>query len=40
VLDIHSGMFLGSSGKWFSDLLAVFIILIILSGLVMWRNPR
>ena len=40
LLDLHSGMFIGTAGKWLADLVAIFIIGIAISGLVMWRNPR
>ena len=40
ILDLHSGVFIGNSGKWLSDLVAVFVIVMAISGLVMWRNPR
>ena len=40
ILDLHSGMFIGTWGKWLADLVAIFIIGIAISGLVMWRNPR
>ncbi len=40
VLDLHSGMFLGGFGKLFADLLAIFIIVMTISGLVMRRVAR
>ena len=40
ILDLHSGVFVGSMGKWLSDLVALFVIAMAISGLSMWRNPR
>lgn len=40
LLDVHSGAILGLSGKLFMDLVALFIILMAVSGVVMWRNAR
>jgi uncharacterized iron-regulated membrane protein len=40
ILDLHSGMFIGTAGKWLVDLVAIFVIGMAISGLVMWRNPR
>jgi hypothetical protein len=38
VLDVHSGAIAGFSGKLFNDLVGVFVMLMALSGLLMWRN--
>ncbi|MBV1876137.1 MAG: PepSY domain-containing protein [Pseudomonadales bacterium] len=40
ILDLHSGAYLGEMGKLLVDIVGVFVIGIIISGLVMWRNPR
>lgn len=45
LLDIHSGAFFGSSGRWLSRLAAVVMILLALSGFYTWftrfaRKPR
>ena len=40
ILDVHSGVFLGNPGKWFTDLIAIFSIAMAVSGLMMWRDRR
>ena len=37
-LDVHSGAIAGLSGKLFNDLVGVFVMLMAMSGLLMWRN--
>jgi len=40
LLDLHSGRLLGLAGTWFSDIIAVLLIGMALSGVVLWRIPR
>ncbi len=40
ILDVHSGAFAGAPGRWFADLVALLIIVMAVSGLVMWRIPK
>jgi hypothetical protein len=36
ILDVHSGIFIGKMGKWFSDLVAICLSGMAISGLAMW----
>ena len=38
ILDLHSGMFAGNAGKWLMDLVAILLIVMALSGFLMWRR--
>lgn len=40
ILDVHSGIVVGIPGKLFTDIVAIFLILMVLSGLWMWRNAQ
>ncbi len=40
LLDLHSGAFFGLPGILFSDVLALIIVVMVLSGFVMAANPR
>ena len=40
ILDLHSGKLLGLYGVMFSDLLAVLLIFMSISGIMMWWNSR
>ena len=37
LLDVHSGRFFGKAGVWLMDILAMMLILLALTGLVLWR---
>ena len=40
ILDLHSGVVIGLPGKLFTDLVALLLIGMVLSGVWMWRNVR
>jgi len=40
MLDLHSGIYFGSWGVLFFDMVGFFVILIAVSCIVMWRKPR
>lgn len=40
VLDLHSGKYFGGAGVWLADLLALALMLLGLTGIVMWLLPR
>lgn len=40
ILDLHSGRFFGSAGVWLGDLISLLLIGMVITGLVMWNQPR
>ena len=40
VADIHSGRIVGLAGPYFMDLVAILLIVLGISGLVIWLRPR
>lgn len=40
ILDLHSGRFFGSYGVWLGDLISLLLIGMVVTGLVMWNQPR
>jgi hypothetical protein len=40
ILDLHSARFIGAGGVWLSDFLALLLIVLSVSGTVMWLLPR
>lgn len=40
VLDLHSGKYLGRAGVWLWDLIGLFVVMLALSGIVMFVLPR
>jgi len=40
ILDVHSGVVIGLPGKLFTDLVAILLVLMVMSGLWMWHKTR
>lgn len=39
VMDLHSGRLIGISGVWLADIIALLLIVMSVSGLILWRIP-